>query len=281
MADQRVLGTDFMTDEKYSLEKFDSDVDYNTVLDNFEGPLDFLLFLINKEEIEIKDIFVSKVTDQFLYYVKNMPKLDMDKASAYLNLAATIVNIKSKSLVPPEEEEYVEEDFVDEEDDEAKLIQALEEYKLIKQETEKLKEMETVGYYYKKPDKSVGETKIVYRDFNLDGLLKAFTELMMKREGLTNSDNGIKEIPRDQFTVADKIFFIRNTVLESGKVSFVSLFDKDYTKPEIITTFQALLELLKHQYIKVKQNGIFGDIDITLNPDRKEDDTFGEIDEYN
>ncbi len=270
-----------MTDEKYSLDKFDSDVDYNTVLDNFEGPLDFLLFLINKEEIEIKDIFVSKVTDQFLYYVKNMPKLDMEKASAYLNLAATIVNIKAKSLVPSEEEEDTEEDFVDEEDGKAKLIQALEEYRLIKRETEKLKELETVGYYYKKPDKSVGETKIVYRDFNLDGLLKAFTELMMKREGLTNSDNGIKEIPRDQFTVADKIFFIRNTALEAGRVSFASLFDKDCTRSEIITTFQALLELLKHQYIKVKQDGIFGDIDITLNPDRKEDDTFGEIDEYN
>jgi len=204
-----------MNEVKYSPDKFDSSVDYNTVLDNFEGPLDFLLYLINREEIEIKDVFVSKVTDQFLDYVKAMPKLDMDKASAYLALAATIVSIKAKSLVPSvdDEEEYAEED----DSDEQNLIRALEEYNLIKQEAEKLKELETVGYFFKKPDKSVGETKIVYRDFNLEGLLKAFTAVM----------------------------------------------------------------LLKHQYVKVKQNGIFGDIDITLNPDRAEDEEFGEIDEYN
>lgn len=261
-------------------EKFDSSVDYNTVLDNFEGPLDFLLYLINREEIEIRDIFVSKVTDQFLEYVKAMPKLDMDKASAYLSLAATIVSIKAKSLVPAPEDEFATEDD-DDDSDEANLIRALEEYRLIKQEAEKLKELETVGYFFKKPDKSVGETKIVYRDFNLEGLLKAFTDLMLRNETLRGNDNGIKEIPKDQFTVADKLFFIRNTVLENKRISFTALFENDSSRAEIITTFQALLELLKHQYVKVKQNGIFGDIDILLNPDRKEDEEFGEIDEYN
>lgn len=269
-----------MISEKYSLEKFDSDVDYNTVLDDFEGPLDFLLFLIHKEEIEIRDIFVSKVTDQFLEYVKNMPKPDMDKASAYLNLAATIVNIKAKSLVP-QEEEWTETDTNEEEDEQAKLILALEEYRLIKQEAEKLKEMETVGSFYKKPDKSVGEVKVVYKDFTLDGLLKAFTALMLKRESIRNEENGVKEIPRDEYTVQDKLFLIRNTLIENGKATFTSLFDADYTKAEIVTTFQALLELLKHQFIKVKQDGIFGEIEITLNPEAKEDDSFGEIDEYN
>ncbi len=266
--------------EKYSADKFDSTVDYDTVLDNFEGPLDFLLFLINKEEIEIKDVFVSKVTDQFIAYVRAMPKLDMDRASAYLNLAATIVNIKSKSLVPAFEEDF--EDFEDAfDEDEAGLIQALEEYKMLKEEAEKLKELETVGYFYKNPDKNVGETKIVYRDFNLDGLLEAFTQLMLKRESLTNSDNGIKEIPRDQFTVADKVSFIKNTVLENERITFTALFDNDFTRAEIITTFQALLELLKHQYVKVRQGGIFFDIEISLNPERKEDEDLGEIDEYN
>lgn len=270
-----------MNEVKYSPEKFDSSVDYNTILDNFEGPLDFLLYLINREEIEIKDVFVSKVTDQFLEYVKAMPKLDMDKASAYLALAATIVSIKAKSLVPSfddEEEDYSDED---ESSDEQDLIRALEEYKILKQEAEKLKELETVGYFYKAPDKSVGETKIVYRDFNMEGLLRAFADLMMRNETLRGNDNGIKEIPKDQFTVADKLFFIRNTVLENKQISFTALFENDSSRAEIITTFQALLELLKHQYVKVKQNGLFGDIDILLNPDRKEDEEFGEIDEYN
>lgn len=263
-------------DYKYSLEKFDSDVDYNTVLDDFEGPLDFLLFLIHKEEIEIKDVFVSKVTDQFLDYVKKMPRLDMEKASSYLNLAATIVNIKAKSLVPREEEE----EETSEEDEGQKLILALEEYRLIKEEAEKLKEMETIGTYFKKPDKSVGEVKVVYKDFTLEGLLKAFTQLMLKKESARGEENALKEIPKDEFTVRDKMFFIRGILLAGESVTFTSLFEKDSTKGEIITTFQALMELLKHQIACVKQEETFGDFVITKHPDAKEDETFGEIDEY-
>ena len=81
-------------------EDFESVVDYTTVLNNFSGPLDLLLFLINKEEIEIKDIFVSQVTEQFLQYMKGLPYLDVDKVSEYLNIAATIIKIKAQALVP-------------------------------------------------------------------------------------------------------------------------------------------------------------------------------------
>ena len=93
------------------------------MLDNFEGPLDLLLFLIKQEQIEIKDIFVSKVTEQFLEYMNGLPYIDLDKASEYLSIASTILEIKAKSLVPaivePEEEA---------EDSGAMLIRALEEY---------------------------------------------------------------------------------------------------------------------------------------------------------
>ena len=140
-------------------EKFESVVDYTTVLDNFEGPLDLLLFLINKEEIEIKDVFVSQVTEQFLEYMKGLPYLDVDKVSEYLNIAATIIKIKAQALVPnlqedPELEEEIEKD-------KAELIRALEEFRLIKEETKKLKEMETIGYFFKQPDKNVAEVKTV------------------------------------------------------------------------------------------------------------------------
>ena len=133
-------------------EKFESVVDYTTVLDNFEGPLDLLLFLINKEEIEIKDVFVSQVTEQFLEYMTGLPYLDVDKVSEYLNIAATIIKIKAQALVPnlqedPELEEEIEKD-------KAELIRALEEFRLIKEETKKLKEMETIGYFFKQPDKN-------------------------------------------------------------------------------------------------------------------------------
>ena len=114
-------------------ENFESTVDYTTILSNFEGPLDLLLFLINKEEIEIKDVFVSQVTEQFLSYMRGLPYLDVDKVSDYLNIAATILKIKAQSLVPNLEEDP--EIDMEIEEDKAELIRALEEFRLIKEET--------------------------------------------------------------------------------------------------------------------------------------------------
>ncbi|MGN1078297.1 MAG: segregation and condensation protein A [Candidatus Gallimonas sp.] len=260
-------------------ENFESVVDYTTVLDNFEGPLDLLLFLINKEEIEIKDVFVSKVTEQFLEYMKGLPHLDVDKVTEYLNIAATIIKIKAQALVPNLEEDP--ELAAEIEEDKAQLIRALEEFRLIKEETKKLKELETIGYFFKEPDKNVGETKTVYSvdHLTLDGLLSAFSTLLLKRENAIASQE-IREIPRDEYTVEQKITFILESLETQDKVGFEELFTKDFTKSEIVTTFQAMLELLKHQFLRVTQNDAFGEITISLNPDRKEEE-LGEIDEYN
>ena len=260
-------------------ENFESIVDYTTVLDNFEGPLDLLLFLINKEEIEIKDIFVSKVTEQFLDYMNGLPYLDVDKVSEYLNIAATIIKIKAQALVPNLEENPALDAEIEE--DKAQLIRALEEFKLIKEETKKLKELETIGYFFKEPDKDVGETKTVFslEGLTLEGLVSAFSTVMMKRESRL-AETEVREIPRDEFTVAQKITFILECLEEEKSIEFEKLFTKDFTKAEIITTFQAMLELLKHQFLRVKQEEAFGEITISLNPDRKEEE-LGEIDEYN
>ena len=261
-------------------ENFESVVDYTTVLSNFEGPLDLLLFLVNKEEIEIKDIFVSEVTQQFLDYMKGLPYLDVEKVSEYLNIAATILKIKAYALVPNiEEDPDVEEEI---QEDKARIIRALEEFKLIKEETKKLKELETIGYYFKEPDKDVGETKTVFslEGLTMDGLVQAFSTLLMKRE-TAHANEEVREIPRDSFTVQQKVTFILESLEERKEVEFEELFTKDYTKPEIVTTFQAMLELLKHQFLRVKQEETFGVITIMLNPDRSEEVELGEIDEYN
>ena len=260
-------------------ENFESVVDYTTVLDNFEGPLDLLLFLVNKEEIEIKDVFVSKVTEQFLDYMKGLPYLDVDKVTEYLNIAATLIKIKAQALVPNLEEDP--ELAAEIEEDKAQLIRALEEFRLIKEETKKLKELETIGYFFKEPDKNVGETKTVYsvENLTLDGLLSAFSALLLKRENAIASQE-IREIPRDEYTVEQKITFILESLEMRDKVGFEDLFTKDFTKSEIVTTFQAMLELLKHQFLRVTQNDAFGEITISLNPDRKEEE-LGEIDVYN
>ena len=282
MAHRGALGVDTVVENdriRALSEKFESNVDYDTVLGNFEGPLDLLLFLINKEEIEIKDVFVSQVTEQFLAYMQGLKNLDVDKVSDYLNIAATIIKIKAQALVPNLEEDPDLEAEIEE--DKAQLIRALEEYKLIKEETGKLKELETIGYYFKEPDKDVGETRTVFtlENLTLDGLIAAFSAVLLKQEELGKSEE-VREIPRDSFTVEQKIAFVLESLEEQSEVKFEQLFTRDFTKPEIVTTFQAILELLKYQFLRVKQDTMFGEITISMNPDRDKEAQLGTIDEY-
>lgn len=263
-----------------SVKNFETHVDYTTVLDNFEGPLDLLLYLIKEEEIEIKDVFVSKVTEQFLSYMKGLPFLDMEKASEYLNIAATIIDIKARSLVPPPEDGF--DDYYEEDDNpEQELIRALEEYKIIKEEADKLKERETVGYFFKEPDKDYTAVQVQYKDLTLDGLVHAFTKMMLRLESKKRDAAPPREIPKDIYTVQDKIKHIRERITQSETTDFEALFDENASTPEIVTTFQALLELLKHQFIVVEQDELFSTITIKKNPNKREDEEIGEIDEYN
>ncbi len=265
-----------------SVKNFETDVDYTTVLDNFEGPLDLLLHLIKEEEIEIKDIFVSQVTEQFLSYMKGLPYIDVDKASEYLNIAATIIDIKARSLVPPPDDDWENPiDWEDEPDPKDELIRAIEEYKMIKEETEKLKEMETVGYYFKEPDRDLTHVQVTYKDLTMDGLLKAFAKMMLKRESMKEERNAPREIAKDRYTVKEKISHIRDQIKVRDTIGFEELFEEDASVPEIVATFQALLELLKHQFITVEQEEIFSSIIIKKNTERSEDEDIGEIDEYN
>lgn len=269
-------------DPKY--ENFESVVDYDTVLDDFEGPLDLLLHLINVNKINIDDIFVSKVTEQFLDYIeymKTQPSRDVDKESEYLAMAAQIIYIKSKSLVPPVEIDG--EEIGGAEDEQQELIEQLKqrEFELIKERTPKLKSLETVGYYFKDPDKEISKVKIVYRDFSVDAMLQAFANLMLRNESMQREKENIKEIPKDEYTVAERVVFIRELLLVREEFQFDELF-ASFSRNEVITTFQALLEMLKFQYVLVEQTDAFGNIKIKRNPDtdlkEMNDDQF---DEYN
>ncbi|MCI9407588.1 MAG: segregation/condensation protein A [Clostridia bacterium] len=271
-----------MANENY--ENFESNVDYNTVLDDFEGPLDLLLHLINIAQIRIEDVFVSKVTEQFLDYIefmKTQPGRDVDKESEYLALAAQIIYIKSKSMLPVVE--VAGEEMGGSDAEEQALIEQLKqrEYELIKEETPKLKSLETIGYYFKEPESDFSKVKIVYTDFNINALLEAFANLMLRNESMNREKEKIREIPKDEHTVEEKVTYIRDKLLESGEITFYSLF-VTYSRNEIITTFQALLEMLKHQFIMVKQEVSFGNINIKINPNGDlKDVTSGQFDEYN
>ena len=218
-------------------ERFDSNVDYTTVLDGFEGPLDLLLYLIDKEEIEIKDIFISQVTEQFLAYMRGLPYLDVDKVTEYLNIAATILRIKAQSLVPVLGQMADYWDDTDVEEDKQELIRAIEEYRRIKGEVDELKKRETLGYYFREPDREIGATKTIY---SLDDL----------------------------------------TLEQEQEIRFMELFTQDSSRSEIVTTFQALLELLKYQYLRIRQPEPFGEIYISFNSESSHVWAGEEIDEY-
>lgn len=256
-----------------SSDKFQSNVDYTTKLSNFEGPLDLLLHLIKIAEVDVKDIFVSEVTNQFLKYVYNSD-IDMETESEYLSIAATIIEIKSKAIIPNEEA------MIEAEEEGNLLIQRLEEYRLLKESAEKLKLLENVDRFYKNPEEDAFNVKVVYKDFNLDGLLSAFTDLLRRVDVKDTIENKEKEIPKEVFTVADKIVFIKNTLIERKSISFYDLFTRYSTKNEVITTFQAFLELLKHQFLTFTQDDTFGDIIINYREDNGGIE-IENIDEYN
>lgn len=269
-------------DPKY--ENFESVVDYDTVLDDFEGPLDLLLHLININKINIDEIFVSKVTEQFLNYIefmKTQTGRDVDKESEYLAMAAQIIYIKSKSLVPKVEIDG--EEVGGAEDEQQELIEQLKqrEFELIKERTPKLKSLETVGYFFKQPDKEISKVKIVYKDFSVDAMLQAFANLLLRNESMQREKENVKEIPKDEYTVQERVGFIRELLLVREEFNFEELF-ASYSRNEIITTFQALLEMLKFQYVLVEQQDAFGNIKIKRNPDSDLKDINNEqFDEYN
>lgn len=241
-------------------DKFQSNVDYTTKLSNFEGPLDLLLHLIKIAEVDVKDIFVSEVTNQFLEYVYNS-EIDMETESEYLSIAATIIEIKSKAIIPNEEA------IMEAEEEGNLLIQRIEEYRLLKESAEKLKALENVDRFYKTPEDDAFNVKVVYKDFNLNGLLDAFTNLLKRVDVKDVIENKQKEIPKEVFTVADKIVLIKNLLQERKSMSFYDLFTGYSTKTEVITTFQAFLELLKHQFLRFEQDETFGDITLFYRED--------------
>ena len=232
-----------------------------------------MLHLIKQAEIDIKDIFVSEVTSQFLEYVYNSD-IDMETESEYLQIAATIIEIKSKMIIPNEEAN------LEAEDEGQMLIRRIEEYKLYKESAEKLKNLEDVNRFYKKPDDDAHDYKIVYTDFNVDALIKAFTNLLARADIKDTIENAKKEIPKEVFTVADKIYFIRDRLTDKKEMSFYELFTDFSSKNEIITTFQAVLELLKLQFLKFEQTDTFGDITLLLS-DTQGNINIENIDEYN
>lgn len=232
---------------------------YSVKIDVFEGPLDLLLHLIKDSKLDIQTIKLSEITGQYLDYINSIDLFNLENAADFLEVAATLIEIKSKKVLPREEEEIVEED-----DPETLLKRRLEEYKLFKDASEALKEIENVNKLYKEPSKQAGEYRIILKQMNIQNLIKAFSTLLIKTQE-SSIEHNEKTIERDRFTVEEKIFEIKSLLINCEKISFKGLVAEDFTRGEIITLFLALLELLKRQVIIVEQSETYGDIEIIKN----------------
>ena len=233
---------------------------YRFKLENFEGPLDLLLHLIKDSKLDIMTVKLADITEQYLEYMKDIENIDMDRASEFIIVAATLLEIKSKHLLPVEQEE-----LPDEEDSEALLLQRLKEYELFKQTGARLKEIEDINKLYRAPGKETEKVKIVIKDLVLDKLLDAFANLLERKEARGEDKPESKKIVKDRFTVAEKMISIRDYARMNKRFVFEDLYADDMTKSEMINVFLALLELLKLQTIRVEQTCNFNQINIISN----------------
>ena len=229
-------------------------------LDNFEGPLDLLLHLIKSSKMDIMDVKLADITEQYLDYMQDLSSVDMERASEFITVAATLIEIKSKYLLPVMTEEEEEE-----EDSEALLLRRLKEYELFKNIGATLKEREDVNKFYRAPGEETEKVKIVLKDMVLDKLLDAFAGILARASLKPKQAPAPKTVVKDRFTVAEKIISIRNYSREHKRFDFEDLFVEDMTKSEMINVFLALLELLKLQTVRVEQAGIFNKIHIIAN----------------
>lgn len=238
------------TPEQSEEERRDS---YRVKLEIFEGPMDLLLYLIKKDEIEIKDIPIARITEQYLEYLTLMRELDISIAGDFLVTAATLIYIKSKMLLPPAPKIEGEEDL--NEDPRAELIERLLEYQKFKSAAQMLHsrgEIESASFPrgQLETDKSNPEVSATVFD-----LLRVFREILKRVESEAQM-----EIQREEVTMAEKLAQI-NTRLESGEeINVREIFELSRTKRELILTFLAFLELVKEFKIHLTQRELFGDI---------------------
>lgn len=226
----------------------------------FSGPLDLLLHLIGSAKIDIKDIFVSQVTDQYISLVHKAGMLDMEEASEFIQMAATLLLIKSRSILPPPQEGQEEE-----EDPGTLLIRQLEEYARFQQLAGQMQEFEQAAarVFAKLPDEyPLPPVTYELEGLTLEGLMAAFARVSARaREQLAPQASG-SVIRLDQHSVAHCMgHILRRT--RRGSLPFTELFSQTPTRNEVVTLFLALLELLKQGRLRVSQQEAQGDIIIS------------------
>ena len=232
---------------------------YIVSLKQFDGPLDLLLTLISRAKLDIQDIFVSEITEQYLESMKLVDELDMDSASEFLQMAATLLEIKSRAMLPKPPKPEEEGELSPEEE----LIRQLTEYKQFKEISARMHtlEEEARALMTKLPEEyPLPPPNIEITGLTLEKLAKAFRKVLARAEDKeVNEQMASREIRRDSFTVAGCMAFIARR-LRKGSCRFDELFGESFTREEVITMFLAILEMAKVNRLRIEQKSAYEEI---------------------
>ena len=232
---------------------------YIVSLKQFDGPLDLLLTLITSAKIDIQDIFVSEITEQYLETMRLVDELDMDSASEFLQMAATLLEIKSRAMLPKPPRPEDPDELTPEE----ALIRQLEEYRQFKEVSERMKRLEEDArdILTKLPEEyPLPPPNIEITGLTLEKLMAAYRRVLARAARAEAADNlANREIRRDSFTVSGCMVRISRRV-RKGRCRFAELFEDAFSREEVVTMFLALLELIRLNRLHVRQQGAYDDI---------------------
>lgn len=233
-------------------------MEYKFKINEFEGPLDLLLHLIKESKMDIMDIEIVKLTDQYLDYINSMEQFNLNVASEYLVLASDLTYLKSKNLLPQKEELEEDEEYIETKEN---LINRLLEYKRYKEVTNTLKELEeTRSDIFTKTPSSLREYKSdsisLSEDITLDDLVKAFQNYLERKKYTEPLQT---KVTTKEISITERRTAIRNLLKEKKKVEFFNLFE-DFSRPYVIATFLSVLEMAKARELVIKQENNFDKI---------------------
>lgn len=235
------------------------DKDYKVKLEVFEGPLDLLLFLIKRDEIDIYDIPIEHITRQYLEYIDAFKELDLDIAGEFVVMAAHLILIKSRSLLPVHQQG--EEETEEEADPRWELVRQLLEYKKFKDAAAHLGEREAhqASLFGRVPETPEFEAERPLSEVSIFDLINAFQKILRR----VHKTEDLREIFEENYSVSDKIDFVLKMTATRTALKFSELFAGAASRTEMVVTLLALLELIRLKQIGITQNEPFGEIELT------------------
>lgn len=236
---------------------------YKIKLENFEGPLDLLVHLIDKNKMDIYDINLSEITDQYIEYINEMEKMNLEVTSEFLVMASTLLYLKSKNLLPNQEND--EQELTEEE-----LLQRIIDYKKYKEITKTLKEMyqNSNTVIFKAPEQIELPKQKLEKEYKKEIIAEMYADIIERSaERLNQNAKNIEKIAiTETYTVAEKVKVMFKELLHNKKFVFNRLFpSKKCSRPEIVTAFSGLLELSRRSKVLTSQPELFGDITVEKN----------------